>query len=133
MSLRPEASVTASLATAALVYAVFQISLPNVVDVRAAPPGDAHIRQGERVATWTAAGLAAGVALIARDMNIFILGGAATIAFSWYYKHGNMVNPITKVANSFTNSQMAPPAAPMAGAEPGYGMPAAPVDAYAFG
>ena len=133
--LRPEASITASLATVGLVYGIYQITLPNVTDVRAAPPVDGHIAKSERVATWTAAAFVSGTALIARDMNIFILGGAATVAFAWYYKHANHVNPLTTVAGAFRNSagvSSMGPTDPMMGAA-GYGQPEVSPDSYAFG
>lgn len=134
MALRPDASISAGLATVGLVYGVYQINLPSVVDVRAAPPGDGHVQRSERVATWTAAALVSGVSLIARDMNIFVLGGAATVAMAWYYRHADHVNPVTKVANSARNSahvDTMPDTAPVDMAD--YGADAVPADSYAFG
>lgn len=108
MSLRPDVSITAGLATVGIVYGTYQILLPRATDVRAAPDGDAHVDKAERTATWVAASLVAGVSLIARDANIFILGGTATVVMAWTYRHANTVNPLTAVANSFTNSRAVP-------------------------
>jgi hypothetical protein len=104
MSLRPDVSITTSLAVAGLVYGVFQISLPTVTDVRAASPGDSTIGGTERAATWIAGAVVAGVSLIARDMNIFILGGAMTVALAWHYRHANQYNQLTDSARTMINS-----------------------------
>lgn len=135
MALRPDASISAGLATVGLVYGVYQIQLPSVTDVRAAPPQDGHVQRSERTATWTAAALVSAVSLIARDMNIFVLGGSAVVAMAWYYRHADHVNPVTKVANSAANSAHADSMPDMAPADMSgdYGTDTVPADSYAFG
>jgi len=93
--LKPEGSLVASLATMTAVYAIYQYGVPSVADVRTAEPGNKDIDGSERAASWMAAGVVAGVSLIAKDPTIFILGGATIIGLSWWTRHANMVNPET--------------------------------------
>ena len=95
MGLKPEISIPAGLATATLVYAIFQNATPSIADIRVAPVGDEHIAASERLASWTAAGTVSAVALIAKDPNIFIFGGAAVVALAWWHRHANLFNPNT--------------------------------------
>lgn len=100
MSLKPEMSVAAALATGVAVYGVFQVNMPNVADVRAVESGNADIQGTERLSTWEAAALVAGISLIARDPSIFIVGGAITVVLAWKYRHADMVSPLTHKASS---------------------------------
>jgi hypothetical protein len=102
--MKAEVSIPVGLATVAMSYGVFQMSLPNIADVRSAPAGDSQIAGAERSATWIAAGLVAGVSLIAKDPTVFAVGGAAVIAFSWHYRHANQVNPATGKASAAQNA-----------------------------
>lgn len=91
--LKPEGSLVASLATITAVYAIYQYGVPSIADVRTAAPGNGDIDSAERSAAWMAAGVVAGVSLLAKDPTIFILGGATIIGLSWWTRHANMVNP----------------------------------------
>lgn len=95
MPLKPEASLTVGLATGVLVYSIYQGAMPNVAEVRASAMEDDVIQGSERMATWTAAGTVAAVSLIAKDMTVFIIGGAAVVALAWWYRHADQVNPDT--------------------------------------
>lgn len=102
MALRPEVSLPTSLATAAVVWAVYNSALPPVADVRVNGMHDPHIASSERLAAWTAAGIVGGISLIARDSNVFIVGGAMIVALSWWHRHANAVNPDTGRAMTTT-------------------------------
>lgn len=82
-------SVGVGLAMMGIVWGVYSQALPPMVDQRAAPPGEPHSTQQEKIARWTAAGLVGMVSLITMDATVFILGGSAVIAFSWMYRHAN--------------------------------------------
>jgi hypothetical protein len=102
--LKPEGSMVAGLATAAVVFAVYQTALPSVADARSAQPGNADLQAAERSAGYISAGVVAGVALVAKDPTIFILGGAMVIAMSWWHRHADMVSPeLGKAVPHFTN------------------------------
>ena len=98
MALKAETSLTVGLATAAVVYSVYSNALPTVADIRVGEPGDEHIARAEKLAAWTAAGVVAGVALIAKDPTVFVMGGSMVVALSWWHQHANMVNPLTGMA-----------------------------------
>lgn len=90
-----EVSVPAGLATAAVVYAIYSNATPSIADIRSVSPGNADIASSERMATVTSAAVVGGIALIARDMNIFIIGGAMIIGMALWTRHANAVNPAT--------------------------------------
>jgi hypothetical protein len=57
------------------------------------------IMSAERGATWIAAGLVAGVALMTQDPTVFVIGGAVVVAMAWFYRHGNEVSPLSGKAS----------------------------------
>jgi len=93
MALKREVSLAVGLATVALVYGIYQVSLPSIADVRANEPDDRTLDQTERTAAWTAAAAVAGISLLAKDPTVFVLGGTTVVALSWLHKHGNMFDP----------------------------------------
>lgn len=93
--LKAEVSIPAGLATAAVVYAIFSNATPSIADIRSAPANNTDIASSERMATITSTAVVGGIALIARDMNIFIIGGAMVIAMALWTRHANGVNPST--------------------------------------
>jgi len=103
MAPKPEVSIGMGLATGVLVIAIFQGATPSVADGRTAKPGDDDYSASTKLASWTAAGAVAGISLIAKDPTVFILGGAITIAMSWWHKHANLVDPAVKRASAAMN------------------------------
>lgn len=95
MALRPEISVGASLATAALVYGIFTNATPPITDIRAAQAGNDDVDRSERQASWLAAGTVGAVSLVAKDPNIFIVGGLMVIGMAWWTRHANHTDPAT--------------------------------------
>lgn len=93
--LKPEVSVPAGLATAAVVYAIFSNATPSIADIRSAPANNTDIASAERMATITSAAVVGGISLIAGDANIFIIGGAMIIAMALWTRHANGTNPST--------------------------------------
>lgn len=102
--LKPETSLSVGLATAAVVWGVYNSHLPTVADTRAASPGNSAVEGSRQVATWTAAGIVAGISLIAKDPNIFIIGGTMVAVLDWTHRHANAVTP-------GVNKVMVPPTA----------------------
>jgi hypothetical protein len=90
---RPEVSLGMGLATAALVWGVYNSSLPSIAEARVTEQNDRDLSAAERTATWTSAAIVAGVSLIAHDATVFILGGAMVIGLAWMHRHANMVHP----------------------------------------
>jgi hypothetical protein len=93
LGLKPEVSVGVSLATAAVVFATYQHALPSVADTRVAQPNDTNIDSARKMASWTSAGLVAGISLIAKDPTVFVVGGAMIVVLDWWYRHANTVDP----------------------------------------
>lgn len=112
--LKPDQSIIGALAVMTATVAIYSNGLPSIADVRTAAPGNKDIDASERSAAWMAAGVVAGTSILTKDPTIFIIGGATVIALSWWYRHGNMVNPESGMAvPKFTN----PDAATMAAAQ----------------
>lgn len=93
MALKREVSLGVGLATAALVWGIYNSALPSVADVRVGQPNDADAASVERAASWTAAAVVAGVSLIAKDPTVFVLGGSMVVVLSWWHRHANHYNP----------------------------------------
>lgn len=91
--LEPKVSLGVGLATAALVWGVYQHALPSLTEHRIAAEDNAHAQAAEKTATWTSAAIVSAVSLIARDPSVFILGGAMVIGLAWWHRHADMVNP----------------------------------------
>lgn len=100
LNIKPENSIIMSLATVGLVAAVYQLDVGSVSQVHASdayhPANETSIKK----AGYTALIAVAGIALLARDANIVILGGAAIVAFHAHYRHANAVNPGTGMMES---------------------------------
>jgi hypothetical protein len=98
--LKPENSIIMGAATVGIVAGIYQLDVGPVSQVQASdayhPANSSTIKK----AGYTALVAVAGLALLARDPNIVILGGAAIIAFHAHYRHANMVNPGTGLMES---------------------------------
>lgn len=94
MALGREVSLGVGLATAALVWGVYNSALPSIVDARVAPPADADLEAAERTATWTSTAVVAGVSLLSKDATVFVLGGTMVVVLAWWHRHANAHNPM---------------------------------------
>lgn len=93
--LKPPESVMVSLATAALVVAAYQYTLPSVAEVHATDAHDNNINASRKKAMFTATGVAAGMFLLTHDVNTFTVGGITLLAMEWSYRHANSTHPGT--------------------------------------
>jgi hypothetical protein len=112
MALKPEHALTVGAVTAGLVYGIFQVELPSMADVHAAPANNAHISQSVNVAGWSAAVAVAGISLLAKDPTVFVIGGAMAAFLTWRAKHASMTSPVT---GQVTPPQQVPTPAPAQG------------------
>jgi|SRR3954464_12575941 hypothetical protein len=92
--LKPDVSLTVALATGAVVWGIYSNALPTLPDVRVGKPNDLDVDGARKAATWTAAGVVGAISLIAKDANVFIVGGAMVIAADWWFRHANAKNPM---------------------------------------
>lgn len=93
MALRQEHSLLIGLAVGSSAWVAHQMGMPSISDIRQVEQNNVDIEKSERTAAWLSAGLITGVALIARDPGVFIIGGAMFIAINYWYKHANAVSP----------------------------------------
>jgi hypothetical protein len=89
MALKREVSLGVGLATAALVWGIYNSALPSVAEARVSSPHDSDLSGTERAAAWTAAAAVAGVSLLSRDPTVFVLGGGMIVVLSWWHRHAN--------------------------------------------
>lgn len=97
--MKAEVSVPAALAVAALVGGIYANATPPLVDIRASDPGDPNVQSARKQAAWLAAAAVSGISLLAKDPTIFVMGGAMVIAFDWFHRHADRVNPATGKAS----------------------------------
>jgi hypothetical protein len=109
-----ENSIIASLATVGLVIGVYQTTVGPISDVHATEPHDINLTKSMRKAGWLAFATVAAIGLLAKDMNIIILGGATIIVEELGYRHALMSNPATGQIQS-TPSAYLPAGAPGSG------------------
>lgn len=93
--LKPEGSLMFGGAVVALVVAIYQGGLGSVASCHATGTADMNLTAAKKKAGWTALALVSGATLIARDLNILILGGATIIAEEVAYTHAINVSPTT--------------------------------------
>ena len=107
--LKPEGSLTAGVATMAIVYAVYSHSLPTQAEMHATSPNDDNIEAGRKKAVITSAAMVAAISLIAKDPVIFILGSFTAVGLDFMARHANASSPVTGklVAYGSTDSSMA--------------------------
>ena len=93
--LRPEGSIVAGLAVVGLVYGIYQLELGSVAEAGASTANHPILETSRKKAGWSSLVAVFGVALLARDPNIVILGGSAVIAMELSYRHAIMQDPQT--------------------------------------
>lgn len=91
--LKPSESVMVSMATAGMVYGIYQYSLPSVAETHATDAHNVSLDSGRKKAMWTSAAVVGGMFLMTRDPNVFMIGGASFLALEWSYRHANSTDP----------------------------------------
>lgn len=106
--LKPEISIPAGLATVAVVYSIYSRGMAPNLDLRMTEPGEPNADSVRRQNAIMAAGVVAGVSLIAKDPNIFIMGGIALVALDWTTRHAIWANPFSGKVEVDRAEQMHP-------------------------
>jgi hypothetical protein len=94
--LKPENSMIAGLAVVGLVIANYNLHNGPVSSVALSPSeagGSGSLTTTNRKAGWTSLIMVAGIALLAKDGNVCILGTAAIIAMHSSYLHSLASSP----------------------------------------
>lgn len=92
---KPETTILVGLAAAGIVLAIHNNLTPALVDIRVSPPGDLDVQSARRAATWTSVLAVTGVAMVAKDPGVFIIGAPMAIAMDWLTRHANATDPAT--------------------------------------
>lgn len=90
--LKPDSATTVGLLTAAGVVLIYQNALPSVADIRVAPANDDDLDKARKHAAWVSAALIGIVFVVARDLNSYMISGAALVGVDYLYKHNNAYN-----------------------------------------
>lgn len=93
--LKPEGSIVAGIATVGVVYGIFATHVGTGSEVGMSPPNHPQIAGNVRTAGMVSLVAVGGISLLAKDVNIWILGMAAVFALSAHYQHQNGKNPQT--------------------------------------
>lgn len=89
----PSEGVMVGLGTAISVYLIYNSQLPSGADIRAGNPNNDDIESARKAAAYKSAGLIGLVFLVTRDLNAFIVSGAALTGVDYTAKHHNAINP----------------------------------------
>ena len=95
--LKPENSIVGGIATAGLVYAIYQMDVGPASQVHMSDANHPALESSRKKAGYTAFIAVSALTLIARDQNIGILGYASIIAMEATYRHSIMADPVTGV------------------------------------
>lgn len=95
MALKQEDALITGLATAAVVYAVYQTHLPTVAGARASQAGNKHLAASRKTATIIAAGVVAGISLLAKSPTIFLIGGGTLILLDISHRLANATDNVS--------------------------------------
>lgn len=106
--LQPDSATSVGILTAVGVYLIYMNSLPNMADIRLAPPNNEDIDSARKGAAWKSAALITLVFLVARDLNSYIISGAALVGIDYMVKHHNAIEPATGKLDVGGNSTLMP-------------------------
>lgn len=93
--LKPENSYVAGIAVAGTVYAIYSMNVGNVAQAHATDANHPALESSRKKAGYTSFILVSALTVLAKDMNVGILGFGSIIAMEVSYKHAIMANPAT--------------------------------------
>lgn len=106
--LQPDSATMVGLLTAAGVYLIYNNAVPNLTELRAAPPHDGDVETSRKHAAIKSAVLVGLVFVVARDINSYIISGAALVGIDYMVKHANGTHPMTGKLDISTTDQVSP-------------------------
>lgn len=104
-NLKPDSATLVGLMTAAGVFLIYNNALPSITDLRSAPAHNDDAETARKHATYESVALVGLVFLVARDLNSYIIGGAALVGIDLMYKHANATNHTTGKLDTSTDGQ----------------------------
>lgn len=102
--LKPDTATVTGLAQAGVVYGIYTGTLPNLADIRSSAPHDETIEQTRKHAAYMSTAVVLGTFFFTRDVQAFIIGGAALVGIDYMTKHANAVHPSTNKVDSTSNA-----------------------------
>ena len=93
--LKPEGSIMGGIATGALAYGIYNMNMGNLATIHATPAGDGNARATRKKAAIESVAAVAAISLLAKDVNIFILGGGIVVLLDWHARHAVESHPDT--------------------------------------
>lgn len=93
--LKPEGSIVAGIATAALVVTIYQMNVGNVVQVHMTPSHDINVAASRKKAAVQSVAAVSAISLLTKDVTIFILGGGLVFLIDWHVRHASASAPDT--------------------------------------
>lgn len=107
--LKPEGSIVAGIAVVGLVYADYQMNMGSMAQAQATTANHPTLEACRKKAGYSSLALVAGISLITKDANIFILGTFTIIAMELMARHSIMANPESgKIENPNPNAAYEP-------------------------
>lgn len=94
-ALRPDSATMVGVLTAGGIYLIYNNAVPSIADLRQAPAYDGDAETARKHAAIVSALLIGAVFLVARDLNSYIISGAALFGIDAMHKHAGAVNPGT--------------------------------------
>jgi hypothetical protein len=88
------ASLGTGIATAALVWGIYNSALPTLADARVSPANDKDLSKTERMATAASIAVVSGISLLAKDGTVFVIGGSMVVILAWWHRHANAANSL---------------------------------------
>jgi len=93
--LKPENSIVSGIATAGIVYSLYNLDLGPVSQVHMTEANNGALESSRKKAGYTSFLAVGAISLLTKDANIAFLGFATIIAMEIHYRHAIMVNPAT--------------------------------------
>jgi hypothetical protein len=95
--LKPQDSVISGIATAGLVYAIYNGALGSVASAHASDANHSALESSRKKSAYTAFAAVSAITLLTRDANIGVLGYGTIIALEFQYRHAIMADPATGI------------------------------------
>lgn len=106
--LKPSDSVMAALATAAVVYSVYQLDVGSVAGAQATPSNHPALESARKRAGYTSLALVAALTLVTKDGNVAIFGFGSIVAMEIHYRSAIMADNETGIMQPPAESDYAP-------------------------
>lgn len=105
---KPEGSVISGIATAGLVYSLYQLDIGPVSQVQMTEANHPALETSRKKAGYTAFAAVAVLTLLTRDGNVGILGFLSIIAMEIHYRHAIMADNVTGMLQPPSPSKYVP-------------------------